>query len=70
MSVSVAGEDTTETLTTKIAGIDTPTVTVLKTLNVDELKVLADVLEMTYTYTNKDNLIADIIVKYEELNAE
>lgn len=62
--------DTVESLTLKLAGIETPTKATLKVLNVDELKILADVLEMTYVYTNKDNLINEIIAKLEEINAD
>lgn len=32
-------------------------------MNVGQLKVLADVLEMTYDYTNKQNLIALILAE-------
>lgn len=64
-SAEGAGADTTETLTTKILAV-TPTLAQLKSMSVDELKVLADVWEMTYTYTNKQNLIADILEKISE----
>ena len=32
-------------------------------MNVEQLKVYADVLEMTYTYTNKEALIALILAE-------
>ena len=54
--------DTTTTLTEKIAAV-TPTETQLKAMNVEQLKVYADVLEMTYTYTNKEALIALILAE-------
>lgn len=57
--------DTTETLTEKILA-ETPTQTQLNSMTVEELKVLADVLEMTYVYTNKANLIADILAEVAE----
>ena len=55
--------DTTETLTAKIL-LATPTETQLKAMNVDQLKVLADCLEMTYTYTNKNDLVALILAEF------
>ena len=57
--------DTTETLTEKILAV-TPTKAQLESMTVNELKVLADVLEMTYVYTNKATLIADILAEVEE----
>lgn len=54
--------DTTTTLTEKISAV-TPTETQLKAMNVEQLKVYADVLEMTYTYTNKKALIALILAE-------
>ena len=64
MSVSYvsdgANADTEETLTAKIL-LAEPTRTQLNACTVDELKVLADCMELTYTYTNKNALI-DLIV--------
>ena len=57
--------DTEETLTEKILAV-TPTKAQLEAMTVSELKVLADVLEMTYVYTNKANLIADILAEVSE----
>lgn len=54
--------DTTTTLTEKIAAV-TPTKTKLKAMNAEQLKVYADVLEMTYTYTSKETLIALILAE-------
>lgn len=64
LSVSYTDSDTTQTLTTKILAV-TPTETQLKVMNVEQLKVLADCKELTYTYTNKDNLIALILAEYK-----
>lgn len=52
--------DTTDTLTAKIL-LATPTETQLKACTVDELKVLADCMELTYVYTNKNALVALIL---------
>lgn len=57
--------DTAESLTTKILA-ETPTESQLKSCNVDNLKVLAELLKLEYTYTNKDDLIALILAKYTE----
>jgi hypothetical protein len=45
---------------------ETPTKAQLESMTVEELKVLADCLEMTYTYTNKKNLIDLILAEYDE----
>ena len=58
-------KDTTETLTEKIL-IAEVAETQLKSMTVDELKVLADVLEMTYVYTNKSDLIDLILAEYTQ----
>ena len=52
--------DTEETLTAKIL-LAEPTRTQLNACTVDELKVLADCMELTYVYTNKQALI-DLII--------
>lgn len=65
LTVSYTESETTDTLTQKILAV-TPTETQLKSMNVEQLKVLSDCKEMTYTYTNKDNLIALILAEYKE----
>lgn|GEM_PF-6116083 len=57
--------DTAESLTTKILAV-TPTDTQLNACTVDNLKVLAELLELEYEYTNKQDLIALIKAKYTE----
>ncbi|MBO4778073.1 MAG: hypothetical protein J5588_06220 [Bacteroidales bacterium] len=57
--------DTAETLTTKILAV-TPTDSQLNGCTVDNLKVLAELLELEYTYTNKADLIALIKAEYTE----
>ena len=54
--------DTVETLTAKIL-LAEPTETQLNACTVDDLKVFADCLEMTYTYTNKKALVALILAE-------
>lgn len=54
--------DTAESLTTKILAV-TPTEQQLNAMTVEQLKVLADVLDMTYEYTNKANLITLILAE-------
>lgn len=57
--------DTAESLTTKILAV-TPTDTQLNACTVDNLKVLAELLELEYEYTNKTDLIALIKAEYTE----
>lgn len=57
--------DDEESLTTKILAV-TPTQQQLNAMTVEQLKVLADCLEMTYVYTNKADLIALILAEYTE----
>ena len=57
--------DDEESLTTKILAV-TPTSAQLNSMTVEQLKVLADCLEMTYTYTNKADLITLILAKVAE----
>lgn len=56
--------ETTSELTTAILAA-TPTRTQLNSCTVENLKVLADCLEMTYVYTNKADLIELILKEYE-----
>ena len=55
--------DDEESLTTKILAV-TPTSAQLNSMTVEQLKVLADCLEMTYVYTNKADLIALILAEF------
>lgn len=55
--------DTTESLTTKIIAV-TPTQTQLNSMNVDQLKMFASLIELTYDYTNKNALIELILAEY------
>ena len=61
--------DTQESLTEKILAV-TPTQQMLNAMTVEQLKVLADCLELTYVYSNKANLIALILDQYEEEDTE
>ena len=56
--------DDETSLTTKILAV-TPTQQQLNSMTVEQLKVLADCLEMTYVYTNKQDLITLILNEYE-----
>ncbi len=57
--------DTAESLTTKIIAV-TPTQTQLNAMNVEQLKLFASLIELTYEYTNKNALIALIMAEYTE----
>lgn len=57
--------DTAESLTTKIVAV-TPTQTQLNAMNVEQLKIFASLIELTYEYTNKEALIALIMAEYTE----
>lgn len=57
--------DTAESLTTKIVAV-TPTQTQLNAMTVEQLQIFASLIELTYDYTNKTDLIALILAEYTE----
>lgn len=57
--------DTAESLTTKIVAV-TPTQTQLNAMTVEQLQIFASLIELTYNYTNKTDLIALILAEYTE----
>lgn len=67
MTYSADGDnaDTAESLTTKIVAV-TPTQTQLNAMTVEQLQIFASLIELTYDYTNKTDLIALILAEYTE----
>lgn len=67
MTYSADGDnaDTAESLTTKIVAV-TPTQAQLNAMTVEQLQIFASLIELTYDYTNKTDLIALILAKYTE----
>lgn len=67
MAYSADGDnaDTAESLTTKIVAV-TPTQTQLNAMTVEQLQIFASLIELTYNYTNKTDLIALILAEYTE----
>ena len=64
-SASGDSADTAESLTTKIKAV-TPTQTQLNAMTVEQLKIFASIIELTYDYTNKEALVALILAEYTE----
>lgn len=67
MTYSASGDsaDTAKSLTTKIKAV-TPTQTQLNAMTVEQLQIFASLIELTYDYTNKTDLIALILAEYTE----